>query len=253
MKLTKLLIGIFCFVILSLSFIFHKGDSIEQYQTFNEYKLEGVPFTNDEKNLYVLIEKKKDTIKVQISNNISKPIFYINKGNYWYSLTSKRIESTELVFAMEYDEKYIYNDTIVHYNYLIHKYGDVLELGSDHIYVETKDRILYLFYDREITKKIQEEDNIDYRFKTLKMLVDNYKDIFICEKYPIIIYPIRYYYSYIKEIKNDTLFLYYSGSPKNPICLEKARLLNSLGEFDPVKGRDIFGNIHSNKKCRKNL
>lgn len=233
----------------NISFSCFQEDSKKQFKTFDEYKLEGIPFTDTNRELYVIVNKQKDSIKVQISDDLSNPVYYINQKGYWYSYTSKILETNGAVSAIECNEKYIYNDTILNYNYQIQTYNNITELGSDLIFVETKDRLLYLFYDLEITKMIRKNDSIDDKFKALKEIVDNYKDIFIPMKYPITVYPIRYYDSYLKVMNKDTLFIYSDRSANNSICLEKARLLNNLGEFDPIKGVDIFGKVKNVKKC----
>lgn len=234
---------------LNINFILDKGNPKKRFKTFNEYELKGIPFDNQETDLYVLVDEQEDTVKVQISNNLSGPVVYINKQDYWFSLSTIRTDVTFNVWSIEYNEKYIFNDTVLNYNYIIHKDLSGIYFGSDYILVETKYKKLYLWYDNEITDVIREKEDESYRFKTIKRLVNDYEDIFIRRKYPYFIYPIRYYYSYNKVLKNDTLFLYDEGGRKKTNCIYDVRLLNSLGEYDPEKGRSIIGSIDCDERC----
>lgn len=276
MKIFKTIILLILFLI-NISFLFKVENSEEYFKTFNEYQVKAIPFAEGEdknRDVFIRVKNYLDTIKVQISNDLGNPIFYINKGEYWLSIKEKYNTVSENTSVTYYKEKRIFNDTILIYDYMINHYGDTASyFGSGDIKVETKSTTLIFSYDRLIalmilngdkekyynglnlknvrTRMTLNDEEERYRFETLRKLVRNYKDIFIQKKSPYIVSPIIEYNLYCKEIKNDTLFIYSKDGIKNqPFCLYDVRLLNSLGEFDPKRGKSIIGKIDLDKRCR---
>lgn len=227
-----------CFAIVFLcSAQFPKG--YISYQTFDEYTLDGVTFSSEgQKAPYVLVKKEKDSIFIMFSyQRHSVPIKYINRGNYWYNI---RIEDNycEPGFKCEIPfnrclEKYIYNDTILSYGY----YKDFitnteLTLGRD-ITIETKKAKIRLAFGNSVY--IDSKN----KFESIKSIADNYISNF---PYPAKEYQPKWYRSFYKEIRQDTLFIYENDSTGNykNSCLYDIRKLNSLGEFDLQKGESII-------------
>ncbi len=196
-----------------------------KYQTFDEYKMEGV----GNKKIqcpYVLVKKEADTIFVIKSNDREKKIKYINKGDYWY--TKLQIEE-ELPFLETICEKFIYNDTIIEYEYFyIHKAGyltDSLKRSNlrrnSGIYIHTKKDCLILSIARDDIK------NYDNPFNEIKELVTNYKEIF---PYYSPGFQPRWYTMYEKHTEGNTLSIYeINGKNKKYVA---SKQMNSLGEFD---------------------
>lgn len=246
------ILGILFFLFFNLCFVFENEKSRKEFKTFNEYRLMGVPFTDANRELYVIVDEYDDSIKVQISDDLSNPIIYINKGKYWFSISSKCLDSGGKVKAMKYIEKYIYNDTILKYNYTVFLHGDTVSRGNESIIIETEKSSLNLSYDKEISDMILEKGDQMYRFEILKLIVNNYEGIFVPMTYPIIVYPIRNFIFNTKKISNDTLYIYNKSNIKyKPSCLyDDVRLLNSLGEYDPQRGISILGKMDVNKRCR---
>ena len=245
MKQYKILIGLI-FITFSMSFVFNKQNVPQKFKTFDEYKMKGIPFDSSYNQTYVIVLEKKDTIQVQISTDSINIKSYVYKKDHWFSKSSKYIDHSDnsgrKVRVNEYNEKYIYNDTIIHYNYMVDVYEDSIYFNSDYIILETPNRKFYFSYDNLITKMIYEQKDERHKFTLLKKIVKNYEDIFICKNYPIIVYPIRSYSSYKKVIIDDTLFLYSENCHNDVKILDDKRILNSLGEFDPLLGESIMDN-----------
>lgn len=251
MKYYKFHLFILLFFSFNVGFTTFDQKNVERFKTFDEYKLQAIPFTgSQERNVYVLIKERKDSIIVRLYNDLEKTITYINRGNYWYSKDSTILDVSENVWAIEHNKKYIYNDTILNYNYLLHYYGDSAVLGDSHIMIETKHSSLLLFNDHSISRKINEIDDESTQFMMLWRIVNDYENIYIRMKYPIVIYPTRSYDYYNKVIRNDSLYKYGTDKLKNNICLMDVRILNTLGEFDPEKGISIIHKIKREDRCR---
>jgi hypothetical protein len=105
-----------------------------KYQTFNEYKLEGVNSSHI-KNPYVFVKKELDTVFVIKSNDRRSVMTYINKGEYWFYQEPEEIQkgfidkvlskSIWKIFShpkgvdKTLSKKFITNDTIFIFSYLI--------------------------------------------------------------------------------------------------------------------------------------
>jgi hypothetical protein len=212
-------------MIFVLSFQIKGQNSYVKYQTFDEYKMEGI---KDEKikRPYVLVKKEFDTISVIKSNDKEKTIKYINRGNYWHTV----LQIKEKWFFLEtICEKFIYNDTVIEYKYQykhpIDYFSDSLKRCNQRsncgIYVHTKNNCLDLV--------IQNSDitNYDAPFKEIKEFVINYKEIFPLYSSK---YQPRYYSIFEKHIEQNILSIYeLDGDNKKFVASKK---MNSLGEFD---------------------
>jgi len=213
-------------LLLSISCQMENNKEYTKYQTFDEYKLMGVGNTNI-KEPYVLIKKELDTIFVIKSNDREKVVTYINKRDYWYSKTIIEVEAPpdngelyKLDMTPTVCEKFIYNDIIVEYNYLL---DDKLKRFGSDIYVHTKkDCIKLAIQDSDIT-------NYDDPFNEIKAFVVNYKKIFPAYPYPAIYEP-RYYTMLEKHVEGNVLTIYEIEEEKKRFVASKK--MNSLGEFD---------------------
>jgi len=209
-----------------LSFQIKGQNGYIQYQTFDEYKMEGVG-KEKIKRPYVLVKKELDTIFVIKSNDTGKTIKYVNRGDYWY--TKLQIEE-RLPYLETICEKFIYNDTIIEYNYrYCHQYNHLIDSSkrsnqriSSSIFVHTKKGCIILsIQDNDIT-------NYDDTFNKIKEFVINYKEIF--PRNISTIYQPRFHYIFEKQIKENILSIYeINGEDKEFVASKK---MNSLGEFD---------------------
>lgn len=208
-----------------LSFQMKGQNGYVKYQTFDEYKLMGIGHS-DIRDPYVLVKKEADTIFVIKSNDSEKTIKYVNKGDYWHTIL--QIEE-ELPFFERICEKFIYNDTIIEYEYLyIHKTGyltDSLKRSNQRrnsgIYIHTKKDCLILSIAKDDIK------NYDDPFNEIKELVINYKEIF---PYYSPGSQTRWHTKYEKHIEWNTLSIYeINGENKEYVA---SKQMNNLGEFD---------------------
>jgi hypothetical protein len=196
-------------------------DGYVKYQTFDEYKMEGIG--NEKiKRPYVLVKKESDTVFVIKSNDRKKTIKYVNRGDYWHTKRVIKETASKHVFHFsgkvcpcslikEFCEKFIYNDTIVEYNYY-YDLGikDSLNRHFKNIYMHTKKDCIVLGID--IT-------NYNAPFSQIKDIATNYKDML----------PLGWLYVYEKQINGNVLSIYeIDGKGKKFI---KSKKMNSLGEF----------------------
>lgn len=203
----------------------------DKCQTFNEFELKGVNSPNLQPP-FIFLKKESDTIFVIKSNKKDETIKYVNKGRYWYSSTKLEEKPTfeERFFGVRLKierfpqicEKYIFNDTIIEYVYLI---GDKSQRFMQNIYVKTKNSILYL--------SIQDDDikNTDDPYMEIINFVHNYKALFL---YYTFDYQPIYYRFFEKQISGGTFCLYEINGGKKK--LQYSIKLNSLGEFDLSPG-----------------
>jgi hypothetical protein len=152
-----------------------QGDYI-RYQTFDEYKMEGVG-DKKIKRPYVLVKKEFDTISVIKSNDKENVIKYVSHGNYWYTI----LQIKERLYYLEtFCEKFIYNDTVIEYKYQYkHQYDYLIDSSKRsnqrsmcRIFVHTKkDCIVLSIQDNDIK-------NYDDPFNEINEFVINYKEFF---------------------------------------------------------------------------
>jgi hypothetical protein len=246
----KIIISLFVLVLVII-LVFQRCNQIPsgyiKYRTFDEYSLKGVDNWNWRPKIppYVAIRTEKDTIKVIIFYLFQKNKYlkYINKGNCWYNLTIEQVDpklyaTTKCDTVPHYCEKFIYNDTILRYNYYLEQNNRKTSEGLE---IETRHNIIY------ITPKIINLQNKN-NFICLKRLSTNYKS-----KYPY--YEPRYrqhcYQQFNKLIMKDTMFLYENDGKHDYRlgCLQGKYLLNSLGEFDNYRSRSIHYNWKAKSRC----
>jgi len=202
-----------------------------KYQTFDEYKLEGVS-TIKIKKPYVFVKKTIDTIFVIKSNNSKDTIKYIKKGSYWYckleikekrTLLDKLFNNKMYKFLKitEFCEKFIYCDTVIEYTYRENVKSEIIDNA---IYVNTKQNCIEL--------AVQKDD-----FKNQKNLYDGLKEFILYYKtiFPFYStlpeYQPRWRNLFEKKIEGNTLFIY-KINIKNEKELFLSKKINSLGEFD---------------------
>ncbi len=234
-----------------VSYLFYSmtnSDEYIKYQTFDEYTLSGIKFSSDTiKEPYILVKNKRDTIFVMFSNQKHEvPIKYIKKDNYWYNIIVED-NYCEPGFKCETDfnrcfEKYIYNDTIVIYQYYKNIILDENLNWGGTITIETKNSRIWLSFNS--SKYI----DLENKFQSVKYLVDNYKTEFLCDSNA---YQTHSYQYFNKIIKGDSLFLYKKDRKNNYKfgCLYDVRKLNSLGEFAPNRGESIIDEMKLRNHC----
>ncbi|MBO4581829.1 MAG: hypothetical protein J5701_06055 [Bacteroidales bacterium] len=219
---------VYLLIILSVLSIQVKGQNdYVKYQTFDEYKLEGIG-EKKIKRPYVLVKRENDTIFVVKSNDRKNVIKYVNRGDYWHTIL--QIEE-RWSFWETFCEKFIYNDTVVEYKYKYwHDYGYLIDSSkrsniriNKGIYVHTKSICINL--------SIQGDDikNLDNPYNEIKQFVVNYKEIF-----PLYLsspgYQPRWYSIYEKHIAGNRLSIYEMKGVNREFTASKK--MNSLGEFD---------------------
>jgi len=219
------------------SFQMKGQDGYVRYQTFDEYKMEGVG-AEKIKRPYVLVKKENDTIFVKKivkkkgknrCNCTVKEIKYINKGDYWH--TTIRPESKRTLIARPrpcipiFYEKFIFNDTIVEYQYSL-KYGlKEVRRVAQYIHIHTKkDCVILSLQDNDIK-------NYGNPYNEVKEFVINYKEIFPLYSSG---YQPRYYTIFEKQIEGNIFSIYIIDGENKRFFSSKE--MNSLGEYDN-KGR----------------
>jgi len=208
-----------------------------KYQTFDEYRLEGVGNPNI-KCPYVFVKKEFDTIFVIKSNERKKVITYINRGNYWYSKSIIEVKPPSFAFGRQYKldmtptvyEKFIYNDTVIEYRYQYHHQYKKTENGYLIDSLKRTNRGIFVHTKKDcIILSIQYNDikNYDDPFKEIKEFVTNYKEIF-----PLYSpgYQPRCFSMYEKQIKGNVFSVYEVDGINRKFV--KSKKMNSLGEFD---------------------
>lgn len=212
-------------LLLFTSFQMNGQKGYVKYQTFNEYKMEGVGVEKI-KRPYVLVKKEFDTMSVIKSNDRKKIIKYVNRGDYWHTIL--QMESKWSIIET-FCEKFIYNDTVIEYKYQYwHQYGYLVDNSKRSnqrinrgIYVHTKNNCIELtIQDSDIT-------NYDNPYNEIKEFVTNYKEIF-----PL--YSPKYQprcYSIIEKHIEDNILSIYEIEKENK-RLVSSKKMNSLGEFD---------------------
>lgn len=218
-------------------------DGYTKYQTFNEYTLKGVSANNDKiKSPYVFVKEEADTISIIVSSQKENVIKYINKGDYWYNLRIEKIDyqpDCKCDTTPLYYEKFIYNDTILLYNCRIkdgiqYSHSLILETENNYTYISPPDNM---------------EIKGEFIFANLKKLAKNYKNLIPYysrgpEHQPC------FYESFTKVFKENKLYLYENKGTDELVCLKDVRQLNSLGEFDRLKGTSIIDRIQDDNKCK---
>jgi hypothetical protein len=216
-------------ILLLLSSVFNSCDHLfdkeyKKFQTFNEYKLQGIDNSGESTNIpYVYVKTTKDTILVSTILNIgkNKKLTYIQRGSYWFCREVKHEDArpnTKSETVDYYCDKYIFNDTILKLKYFIIPLNNPSKKLSNTLYIETQKNQI------EITIK-----DTTYQFEDLRSIARNYREKIPYENTKDDYQP-EYYKAYRKEIKKDFIN-YYEENPlltREPV---KTNSLNSLGEF----------------------
>ena len=184
-----------------------------KYQTFDEYKMQGI---KDKRIKYpcVYIKENGDTIFVRKSYD-KNIITYIKKPDYWY--TKQIIRS--FVKVSRICERFIYNDTIIDYEYIKNNNGEIF---GCYIFVHTKTSCLVLTLSKT---DINHTEDV---FKQIKKLINNYKDFF--PLYSTKEHQPRFYEFYLKHIDKNILTIYEVNEQGRTYVASKK--MNHLGEFD---------------------
>lgn len=207
------------YLLIFLLLVFFEANSQQKfvkYQTFDEYKMQGI---KEKRIKYpcVYIKENGDTIFVRKSYD-KNIITYIKKPDFWYTKLKIEEKST---FTDRYRvcEKFIYNDTIIEYEYIKKNDGKIFGIT---IFVHTKTDYLQLnLSDTDI-------NNSSNVYKQIKKLVNNYKDFF-----PLYVsgkYQPRDYIFYSKHIDKNILTIYEVNEQGRTHVASKK--MNTLGEFD---------------------
>jgi len=212
--------------------------------------------TNLLKLPFVWIKDNSDTILIKYSNKLvhipfiyDTLLIYINKGNHWYNKQTFRTESD---FALDcacdtstdylIQHKYIYHDTILTYNYTTNYYG--IQKWGEVLHIDTYNKIINIYLGNNFYSDVK---NL---FQELQNLACNYeKNMSIQQAGKN--NSRNTYKEFRKIIRNDTLFLYEEINGGKQICLYDVRLLNSLGEFDPMKGESIMFKFQDHEQACK--
>ena len=211
-----------------------------KYQTFDEYALKGVRYGNQEiKEPFVGVKVERDIISVLICDKYNSRILfkYLKHGDFWFNLKKFQQEydpNCHCDTTPHYTERYIYNDTIMEYEYyLVHGTKKI----GEHLIFNTKKNINYLSSSEGFPV------NKDDKFLQFKRILIDYKNNF--KPYKPSVSQKHNYSLYLKVTVKDTLFIYYSIGTKSwkSGSLIDVRKLNSLGDFDPDKGISILNDV----------
>lgn len=229
-------------------------EKYDRYQSFDEYKMEGIEVPNL-KSPFILMEKDDKTIHIKFSEGKYNDIQYVNRGEYWHSISKNNLENCNQGYTpiTEFYEKFIYNDTILIYCFKIEDSHEAIEKNifkiksDDYLIVRTRCTEVNIFYDESIRISFEESS----RFEELKSLAKNYRNSFTDQKIIGVYQPKQYKY-YNKIESNDTLYIYEKNSKDNYVygCISDVRLLNSLGEFDIQRGKSLIGSIRIENRCQ---
>lgn len=197
-----------------LSFYFQGYCQFVRYQTFDEYKMEGI--TNKRiRRPCVFIKWESDTIFVIKSNDKDNVIKYINCGSYWHAVIQIKEPCSCMGMDKRICEKFIYNDTVVEYEYILKPNN---KRSAQTIAVNTKDKCLFL------SLKSNEIDNKIAPFDEIMEIINKYKNN--SYSYPPMCPP----EIFEKQIEKNifSVYLIKEGERK----LIKSRKINHLGEFN---------------------
>ncbi|NDV67888.1 hypothetical protein [Dysgonomonas sp. 25] len=220
-----------------------------KYKTFDEYSMQGVEGNISEGDYFVSIKEIEDSIIVisSLANEFGQDRYvYIDKGNYWYSQNVTRVPYIENCACdttiTSYHHKYIYNDTIISYNYaLVNKTKQALNVS---LQIKTR----YTIISIDLSNRF-DQDSEDL-FLYFKHIAKEY-NILYQNRRSDDYYEANHYTYYNKRMNGDTLFVYEKDLQHSEYqlgCLYDVRILNSLGEFDPYKGESIMS-AFSLPKC----
>lgn len=210
------------------------NDKYQIYQTFDEYKLEGVKPTEGKLRVpYVKISRNDSLIIVILCYEGKEPdkyLFYHNKGKFWYNINKDQVDP-KLYFTTlcdtvpRFTERYIFNDTIMEYGYDLEQ---LYKMSSKTLIFKTKRNKIYIDLPSEF--KI---GNI-LRFEKLKSEVIEYKNIYLNQGNKKVETD-KDYCLYDKVRRGDTLYMYemFNTDEIDPSFRYEVRLYNSLGEIDP--------------------
>lgn len=203
-----------------------------EYQTFDEYTLQGVPSkTEDIKRPCVHIKQTDDTIWViepdrKYETKYSKRTkgnIYVKKEGYWHCII-KQVQKCQpnpynncdtLPF---YIEKFIFNDTLLTLQY--HKTDNFCHFNS--LWVDTKDRHISIQHPINF--------NPDSLFFNIRNLARNYSTITTHWENDSV--HTSYYETSTKIFRDNFIFMYAHDQNSKTKCLESVYEMNSLGEFD---------------------
>lgn len=250
----KVLGCVFVFSILFISCDSHSTKSSLEYtvyQTFDEYRMMGVDKNRQElKSPYVAITRNDSTIVVKIcyeGKEQDKFLIYHNKGKYWYNVKKEQIDPKLYYTTLSdtlpiFTERYLYNDTIMEYNYYIDENRDK-SLQSLTFKTRNNEIRLTLPTGFRISK--------NNRFEELKQIMNGFRNNFPYDDGKINHRDKNYTY-YTKIVKGDSVFLYENDENKNykSDCLDDVIVFNSLGEFDPKNGKSVMGKMKLDELCK---
>ena len=163
----------------------------------------------------VFIKRESDTIFVIKSNDKDNVIKYINRGSYWHAVIQIKEPCSCMGMDKRICEKFIYNDTVVEYEYIL-KVNN--ERHALRIAVNTKDKCVILHL------KSNEMEEKFATFDEIMEIINKYKNN--SYSYPPLCPP----EIFEKHIENNIFSVYLiNEEDKNFI---KSKKLNHLGEFD---------------------
>jgi len=218
-----------------------------KYQTFDEFSLKGINFKDSIiKEPFVGVKEENKVISVIICERFKKRILlkYYEKGDYWYNLRKEQLPYFPGVkndTTPHYIERFLYNDTIMEYSYYLKngktKFLEELNFETRKNIIELSDSAGFQVYEKD-------------RFQQLKRFIVNYTLNYTPYEPE---FQKRCYQYYCKYRNKDTLFIsdIVGNKISKPGSYQDIRKLNSLGEFDPNKGKSILDDVLQINKFSK--
>ncbi len=236
---------IFIVMLITLIFTSCKPDKLtgyQQFKSFDEYKLQECDsvFSKENMNGYFSIKRSNDQINVVVhypDNEFIKNIVYTRRQTYWYS-KGQDIKSEDNGSEPGYiykNEKYIFQDTILLYDYINHNNKIVFK----QLTISTPKDFYYLFFDSTLFSK--QED-----YFSLRNYLSELKSSLVSDIYHSKYLEVEYFE---KKIVGDKLFIYSKDLFNNKLknrCLNLVYQINNLGELGLDRAAVITSEYYEN-------
>jgi hypothetical protein len=197
----------------------------EKYLSFDEYKLQGnEPLTDDAKApAYVSIAKSLDAIEVVVhyrNSEDNKEELYYRKEWGWFAENLSYSDKNEAPGLTYITNKYIFNDTILQYDFII----EHRRIVNKFLKLSTKTDEYQIFIDSETYPGIENYESLKLHIKQIPNI--EYVDDFASNSIE---------YKYFKKILSNNRLYWYEKNPKQTIykkgCLRKVYIIDNLGEY----------------------
>lgn len=205
------------------------------YRTFDEYTLKGVGQSVDKlKKPFIAAKFGKDKISVLVfdKNGDVRQFEYNDNGDYWHTLYKIQLkydpknvcDTTPLVI-----EKFIFDDTIMVYQYYYDSNKSNKKKGDEFLYLITKRNCVWLSDTSQLII-----DSADM-YKSLKKNFVDYQNSYARWDFRVGYQP-RTYVLYNKEYRGDTMFIYERDEKRNKTLSTDYRIFDNLGEYGIMTG-----------------